>query len=90
MGHTKKNLRPLGHLEILPLAHISGPSAYFSKPIFALKPRDRVGQCEYHLLHGNGMGKHCQLIKIPHFGFFEPPSQSKLQLSWTELPLFSQ
>ena len=23
------------------------------------------------------MGKHCQLIKIPHFGFFEPPNAHK-------------
>ena len=23
----------------------------------------------YNLQHGNGMGKRCQLIKIPHFGF---------------------
>ena len=22
---------------------------------------------------GNGMGNHCQLIKIKHFGFFNPP-----------------
>ena len=30
------------------LADISGLDAYFSKPIFALKPLVRAGQFEYH------------------------------------------
>ena len=28
--------------------NISGPDAYFSKPIFALKPWARAGRFEYH------------------------------------------
>ena len=30
------------------LANISGPGAYFSKPIFALKPWVQAGRFEYH------------------------------------------
>ena len=30
------------------LANISGPGAYFSKPIFALKPWVQTGRFEYH------------------------------------------
>ena len=33
-----------GHI----LVNISGPNAYFSKPIFALKPWAQVGRFEYH------------------------------------------
>ena len=33
------------------LANISGPGAYFSKPIFALKPWVQAGRFEYHKPH---------------------------------------
>ena len=49
------------------LANISGPFAYFSKPIFALKPWAQAGRFEYHEPHKRNKKKNL-VIK----GWYEP------------------
>ena len=48
------------------LANISGPGAYFSKPIFALKPWVQAGRFEYHKTH-NWKNFFRTYIGVPEF-----------------------
>ena len=50
-----------------------GSEPFWGAPEGKLSDVREVSNFFWYLPHGNGMGKRCQLIKIPHFGFFEPP-----------------